>query len=465
MQRVLAGHGHAARLEITDEGRRLLRAVGEVAARLDRELLADLDDDQRDVLAGALRELVVPSAIGAHAVRPGVTGARPGAGIPYPRRPWRDGCGSRSCSAGAAASTRSPASPPGSVLANLDRERFDVVPVGITRDGAWVLGADDPRELAIDDRALPDGRRPRAPRSRCPATRPAAACSCSSPAGPARCSPASTSCSRCCTARTARTARSRACWRWPACPTSAPACWPARRAWTRSSPRSCWPPRASRWATSWCCGRGTATLTAERARPARPAGVRQAGPGRLLGRHHPGHRLGRPRRRRSPPPASTTRRCWSRPRSSGREIECGVLERPDGTVRASAPGRDPDRRRDGQPSSTTSRPSTSTTSASSTSRPSSTTTWPSELREHGGGAPSGRSTARASPASTSSSARTARSRSTRSTPCPGSRRSRCTRGCGRSPASTTRACSPPWSRRRSPAAPASAVVSPAPRGT
>jgi D-alanine-D-alanine ligase len=50
----------------------------------------------------------------------------------------------------------------GSVLANLDRERFDVVPVGITPDGAWVVGADDPRELAIDDRALPsvDASRP-----------------------------------------------------------------------------------------------------------------------------------------------------------------------------------------------------------------------------------------------------------------------------------------------------------------
>ncbi|MBV9920236.1 MAG: D-alanine--D-alanine ligase [Pseudonocardia sp.] len=50
----------------------------------------------------------------------------------------------------------------GSVLANLDRERFDVVPVGITHDGAWVVGADDPRELAIDERALPevDGSRP-----------------------------------------------------------------------------------------------------------------------------------------------------------------------------------------------------------------------------------------------------------------------------------------------------------------
>lgn len=43
----------------------------------------------------------------------------------------------------------------GSVLAHLDRSRFEPVPVGITRDGAWVLGADDPRELAISDRTLP----------------------------------------------------------------------------------------------------------------------------------------------------------------------------------------------------------------------------------------------------------------------------------------------------------------------
>jgi D-alanine-D-alanine ligase len=43
----------------------------------------------------------------------------------------------------------------GSVLAHLDRDRFEVVPVGIARDGAWVLGTDDPRELAIHGRALP----------------------------------------------------------------------------------------------------------------------------------------------------------------------------------------------------------------------------------------------------------------------------------------------------------------------
>ncbi|GEL26008.1 D-alanine--D-alanine ligase [Pseudonocardia sulfidoxydans NBRC 16205] len=44
----------------------------------------------------------------------------------------------------------------GSVLAHLDRTRFDVVPVGITPDGAWVLGTDDPARLRIDGRTLPE---------------------------------------------------------------------------------------------------------------------------------------------------------------------------------------------------------------------------------------------------------------------------------------------------------------------
>ena len=49
----------------------------------------------------------------------------------------------------------------------------------------------------------------------------------------ARPSARSTSSSRSCTARGARTARSRACSRWPASATSAPACSPRRSAWTR----------------------------------------------------------------------------------------------------------------------------------------------------------------------------------------------------------------------------------------
>jgi D-alanine-D-alanine ligase len=43
----------------------------------------------------------------------------------------------------------------GSVLAALDRSRYDVLPVGITRAGRWVLGEDDPAALAISAGMLP----------------------------------------------------------------------------------------------------------------------------------------------------------------------------------------------------------------------------------------------------------------------------------------------------------------------
>lgn len=43
----------------------------------------------------------------------------------------------------------------GAVLAALDRERYDVVPVGIATDGKWVLAADDPEQLAIRGGELP----------------------------------------------------------------------------------------------------------------------------------------------------------------------------------------------------------------------------------------------------------------------------------------------------------------------
>jgi D-alanine-D-alanine ligase len=44
----------------------------------------------------------------------------------------------------------------GSVLDQLDRERFDVVGVGITRDGAWVLGPSDGGSLRLRGRDLPE---------------------------------------------------------------------------------------------------------------------------------------------------------------------------------------------------------------------------------------------------------------------------------------------------------------------
>lgn len=43
----------------------------------------------------------------------------------------------------------------GAVLAGLDRDAFDVIPVGITAEGRWVLAADDPAALRAVGRELP----------------------------------------------------------------------------------------------------------------------------------------------------------------------------------------------------------------------------------------------------------------------------------------------------------------------
>jgi D-alanine-D-alanine ligase len=43
----------------------------------------------------------------------------------------------------------------GSVLSHLDPARFEVVPVGITTEGAWVLAQQDPKELVAGDGVLP----------------------------------------------------------------------------------------------------------------------------------------------------------------------------------------------------------------------------------------------------------------------------------------------------------------------
>ena len=44
----------------------------------------------------------------------------------------------------------------GSILSALDPDEFEVVPVGITRAGQWVLTSGDPAQLAITDRRLPE---------------------------------------------------------------------------------------------------------------------------------------------------------------------------------------------------------------------------------------------------------------------------------------------------------------------
>jgi D-alanine-D-alanine ligase len=44
----------------------------------------------------------------------------------------------------------------GSILRHLDPARFEVVPVGIARDGSWLRVEADPDELAIADGRLPE---------------------------------------------------------------------------------------------------------------------------------------------------------------------------------------------------------------------------------------------------------------------------------------------------------------------
>ncbi|WP_128380918.1 D-alanine--D-alanine ligase family protein [Streptomyces cavernae] len=43
----------------------------------------------------------------------------------------------------------------GAVLRAIDRTKYDVLPIGITRDGRWALTADDPERMAILDRQQP----------------------------------------------------------------------------------------------------------------------------------------------------------------------------------------------------------------------------------------------------------------------------------------------------------------------
>ena len=43
----------------------------------------------------------------------------------------------------------------GNILSAIDRDKYEVVPVGITTDGRWVLAQDDPARLAITDGRMP----------------------------------------------------------------------------------------------------------------------------------------------------------------------------------------------------------------------------------------------------------------------------------------------------------------------
>src|ERR1700751_60153 len=45
----------------------------------------------------------------------------------------------------------------GNMLRSIDRDKYEVVPVGITRDGHWVLAADEPARLTAGGSELPSG--------------------------------------------------------------------------------------------------------------------------------------------------------------------------------------------------------------------------------------------------------------------------------------------------------------------
>ena len=44
----------------------------------------------------------------------------------------------------------------GSILSALDPDQYEVVPVGITREGGWVLTGGDPSQFAVAGRQLPE---------------------------------------------------------------------------------------------------------------------------------------------------------------------------------------------------------------------------------------------------------------------------------------------------------------------
>src|ERR1700744_1082740 len=43
----------------------------------------------------------------------------------------------------------------GNMLAAINRDKYEVVPVGITREGSWVLAADDPASLTVTEGQWP----------------------------------------------------------------------------------------------------------------------------------------------------------------------------------------------------------------------------------------------------------------------------------------------------------------------
>ena len=134
----------------------------------------------------------------------------------------------------------------GNMLGAIDRDRYEVVPVGITRDGRWVLAADEPARLTAAEGRLPSVEAVAEPGTQVvPWASQAPAARAPGQAGQALVASAPGQIPHLLGevdvvlpvlhGRSARTAPSRACWRWPASRMSGRGCWPARSAWTRST--------------------------------------------------------------------------------------------------------------------------------------------------------------------------------------------------------------------------------------
>jgi D-alanine-D-alanine ligase len=278
----------------------------------------------------------------------------------------------------------------------LDPDEFDVVPIGITRDGGWVLTTGDSGDLRIQDRPVTRcNRRVRAPRSFSHRIRRSVPSRSSTPADGVRALSGVDVVLPVLHGAYGEDGTIQGLLEMAGCRTSAPACSPRRPPWTRSSPRSCGrrghPGRPVRGAA-----RRPVAVAADRTASACRCSSSRPGPARRIGiTRSPTGPTSTPR---SPPPAASTRRCWSRPRSSGREIECGVLEGEHGGAPEASCSAEIRCHR--ATTSTTSRPSTSTTSA--VRHPGRPAAEVSERVRELAGARSPRSTAPAWPGSTSS---------------------------------------------------------------
>ena len=82
----------------------------------------------------------------------------------------------------------------GGVLRAIDRDRYEVIPVGITRDGAFVLEDDDPEQVRARRRAAARGRRQRHARALARGRRRPRRCACGAPTARSTSSATSTSC-------------------------------------------------------------------------------------------------------------------------------------------------------------------------------------------------------------------------------------------------------------------------------